>query len=179
MGANSGDRIFSLLSEPPSDAASAQGLGRFSTRRPPWRVQATLAMNRQETAIGNGSRWLDGLAGPGRASLGLSPVLVTEIFPLPNVRVGSKAPFRPTDQRGGFTPDSRPAGGEMALPGRANTGLMRRSETSTLNNPQLVGHLAPGHKASKPPADLTIKAPSLPAHVTQSGPAVGRGPPLW
>jgi len=30
MGANSGDRIFSLLSEPPPDAASAQGLGRFS-----------------------------------------------------------------------------------------------------------------------------------------------------
>ena len=24
-------------------------------------------MNRQETAIGNGSRWLDGLGGPGRA----------------------------------------------------------------------------------------------------------------
>src|SRR5712672_1532142 len=46
MGANSGDGIFSLSSEPPSDAASAQGLGRFSTRRAPWRVQATLAMNR-------------------------------------------------------------------------------------------------------------------------------------
>ena len=24
-------------------------------------------MNRQQTAIGNGSRWLDGLGGPGRA----------------------------------------------------------------------------------------------------------------
>ena len=43
-------------------------------------------MNRQETAIGNGSRWLDGLGGPGRAALGLSPVLVTEIFPLPDGR---------------------------------------------------------------------------------------------
>ena len=30
VGANSGDRIFSLLSEPSSNAASAQGLGRFS-----------------------------------------------------------------------------------------------------------------------------------------------------
>ncbi len=40
-------------------------------------------MNRQETAIGNGSRWLDGLGGPGRAALGLSPVLVTEIFRCP------------------------------------------------------------------------------------------------
>ena len=60
MGANSGDRIFSLLSEPPSDAASAQGLGRFSTRRAPWPIQATLAMNRQKArngaAIGTGER---------------------------------------------------------------------------------------------------------------------------
>ena len=33
-------------------------------RDEPWRVQATLAMNRQETAVGNRSRWLDGLGGP-------------------------------------------------------------------------------------------------------------------
>jgi DNA-binding transcriptional LysR family regulator len=64
---NSGDRIFSLLFEPPSDAASAQGLGRFSTRRAPRRVQATQAMNRQEPAISNRSPWLDGRGGPGRA----------------------------------------------------------------------------------------------------------------
>ena len=84
MGANSGDRIFSLLSEPPSDAASAQGLGRFSTRRAPWRVQATLAMNRQETAIGNGSRWLDGLGGPGRAVPRIIARSRDGNFPLPN-----------------------------------------------------------------------------------------------
>src|SRR5215471_15517156 len=89
MGANSGDRIFSLLSEPPSDAAGAQGLGRFSTRRAPWRVQATLAMNRQETAIGNGSRWLDGLGGPGRAVPRIIACSRDGNFPLPNVCVGS------------------------------------------------------------------------------------------
>src|SRR5215472_15143009 len=52
MGSNSGDRIFCLLSEASSDTASAQGLGRFSARRAPWRVQTILAMNRRETAIG-------------------------------------------------------------------------------------------------------------------------------
>jgi hypothetical protein len=38
MGANSGDRIFSLLSEPPPDAAGAQGVPGFSAQRTPRRI---------------------------------------------------------------------------------------------------------------------------------------------
>ena len=45
-------------------------------------------MNRPETAIGNGSRWLDGLGGLDEPSLGLSPVLVTEIFRCPMSALG-------------------------------------------------------------------------------------------
>jgi hypothetical protein len=44
-------------------------------------------MSRQETAIGMGSRWLDGLGGPERA-LGLSPVLVPEILRCPMSALG-------------------------------------------------------------------------------------------
>jgi hypothetical protein len=46
-------------------------------------------MNRQETAIGNGSRWLDGLGGPGRAVPRIIARSRDGNFPLPNVRVGS------------------------------------------------------------------------------------------
>jgi hypothetical protein len=46
MGTNSGDRIFSLLSEPPPDAASAQGLGRSATARP-----GRLAISRRRDAM--------------------------------------------------------------------------------------------------------------------------------
>jgi ABC-type branched-subunit amino acid transport system ATPase component len=45
-------------------------------------------MNRQETAIGNGSRWLDGLVVLDEPSLGLSPVLVTEVFRCPMSALG-------------------------------------------------------------------------------------------
>src|SRR4029077_6879807 len=38
MGANSGDRIFSLLSEPPPDAAGAQGVPGFSAQGTPRRI---------------------------------------------------------------------------------------------------------------------------------------------
>ncbi len=40
-------------------------------------------MNRQETAIGNGLRWLGGLGGPGRAV-----PIVTEIFRCPMSALG-------------------------------------------------------------------------------------------
>jgi DNA-binding transcriptional LysR family regulator len=65
-----------------------KALVRFSTRRAPWRVQATLAMNRQETAIGNGSR-LHGVGGPGRAVPGFIARSRDGNFTLPNVRFGS------------------------------------------------------------------------------------------
>ena len=45
-------------------------------------------MNRQETAIGNGSRWLDGLGGPGRAVPRIIARSRNGNFPLSNVRVG-------------------------------------------------------------------------------------------
>ena len=44
-------------------------------------------MNRQETAIGNGSRWLDGLGGPGRAVPRIIARSRDGNLPLPNVRV--------------------------------------------------------------------------------------------
>jgi len=47
-------------------------------------------MNRQETAIGNGSRWLDGLGGPGRAVPRIIARSRDGNFSLLNVRVGSK-----------------------------------------------------------------------------------------
>jgi hypothetical protein len=50
-------------------------------------------MNRQETAIGNGSRWLDGLGGRGRAVPRIIARSRDGNFPLPNVRVGSIASF--------------------------------------------------------------------------------------
>ncbi len=50
-------------------------------------------MNRQETAIGNGSRWLDGLGGPGRAVPRIIARSRDGHFSLLNVRVGSIAAF--------------------------------------------------------------------------------------
>jgi hypothetical protein len=46
-------------------------------------------MNRQETAIGNGSRWLDGLGGPERAVPRIIARSCAGDFPFPDVRVGS------------------------------------------------------------------------------------------
>ena len=46
-------------------------------------------MNGQETAIDNGSRWLDGLGGPGRGVPRIIARSRDDHFPLPNVRVGS------------------------------------------------------------------------------------------
>jgi hypothetical protein len=48
-------------------------------------------MNRQGTAIGNGSRWLDGLGGPGRAVPRIIARSRDGNFPLSNVRFGSKS----------------------------------------------------------------------------------------
>jgi hypothetical protein len=45
-------------------------------------------MNRQETAIGDGSRWLDGLGGPGRAEPRIIARSRDGNSPLPDVRVG-------------------------------------------------------------------------------------------
>jgi hypothetical protein len=63
-------------------------------------------MNRQETAIGNGSRWLDGLGGPGRAV----PRIIARRngnFPLPNVRIGSLTDIRERIRDVRFIPKSR------------------------------------------------------------------------
>jgi hypothetical protein len=63
-------------------------------------------MNRQETAIGNGSRWLDGLGGPGRAVPRIIARSRDGNFPLPNVRVGSKAVLARCPRHVRFVPDS-------------------------------------------------------------------------
>src|ERR1700730_5242433 len=56
VGDNSGDGIFSLLSEPSPNATGAEGLGGFPAQGAPQCVPRSLAVKQQEAAIGNGSR---------------------------------------------------------------------------------------------------------------------------
>ena len=66
MGANSGDRIFSLLSEPPPDAAGAQGVGGFSAQGAPRRIAVcpSLTVERQMRAVKEFLSALEAVADP-------------------------------------------------------------------------------------------------------------------
>jgi len=82
-------------------------------------------MNRQETAIGKAHGGLVASVVLDEQSLGLSPVLVTENFPFPTVRVGSSPGVAGAHRPG----QQYPKGGARRIGQDARTSVLHRSDS--------------------------------------------------